>query len=166
MGQKDQWHKLAGLVLVSGVWLSWSAVCPCERTPGGVLFGSVESGQITDWSFANDVPLCQIQVGRIPYSINLNCMATETGELYLSCSQCAQKRWAGIALDIPNVRLRLNGTVYRVEATRVLEADALDQAWRARVEKLQVHGGSAVNPTPPPDAVRPGHWWSFHLTSR
>ena len=157
---------LAGLVLVSGVWFSWSAVCPCERTPGGVLFGSVESGQITDWSFANDVPLCQIQVGRIPYSINLNCMATPSGELFVSCSACSGKRWSGIVLDNSNVRLRLDDTVYPVTATRVLDDSALDEAWRARVDKLQVHGGGPVNATPAPDAVRPDHWWSFQLTSR
>ena len=29
-----------------------------------------------------------------PHSINLNCMATSAGELYLSCSVCEQKYWA------------------------------------------------------------------------
>ena len=81
-------------------------------------------------------------------------MATATGELYLSCSQCDGKRWSSAALDDNRARIRLDGTVYPVTATRVTDADELDRAWAARVQKLQ-HVSSPINPAPPPDAPRP-----------
>ena len=121
--------------------------------------------RIADWSIANEVPLCQIQVGRLPYSINLNCMATDTGELYLSCGACTRKRWAGVVLDNGNVMLRLEGTVYPVTATRVVDPDELDRAWEARAQKLQVHG-TPSNPAPAVGALRQDSWWSFRLESR
>src|SRR5258708_2082057 len=81
------------LVLV-GV-AGWTTVCPCNHIPGFVLLGNVRHEPVTDWSFANDVPLCQIQIntGRGPHSINLNCMATPNGQLFLSCSVGTRKYW-------------------------------------------------------------------------
>lgn len=65
------------------------------------MLGAAADEPISDWSFANNVELCHIQInaGLLPHSINLNCMATLTGELYLSCSQCDGKRWSNAALD-------------------------------------------------------------------
>jgi hypothetical protein len=154
------------IVAVGGIAV-WTATCPCDRTPGFVLLGDVQDSPITDWSFANDVPLCQIQIyaGFIPHAINLNCMATPEGELFLSCSVCSTKYWAShVGQDEPG-RLRLNGRVYPVILNRVQDEAVLDRAWAARVKKLQVHGGGAVNPAPPPDAKRPEGWWSFQLRS-
>ena len=154
----------AGLVVAA--FLGWSIRCPCERTPGGMLFGETADAQIDDWSFANDVPLCQIQIAAlVPYSINLNCMATDSGELYLSCSVCDTKRWAGIVVDNGRARMRLDGTVYPVTATRILDPDELDRAWVARVDKLQVHS-SPINPAVPVGTPRPDRWWSFRIVSR
>jgi hypothetical protein len=50
-----------------------------------MLLGDVQETPITDWSFVNDTPLCQIQVyaGFRPHAVNLNCVATEQGELFL-----------------------------------------------------------------------------------
>jgi len=120
---------------------------------------------VTDWRFVNDVPLCQIQIyaGVIPHAVNLNCMATPEGELFLSCSTCSTKYWAShVGPDEPG-RLRLNGQVYPVVLNRVQDEAVLDRAWAARVKKLQVHGGTPYNPVPPPDAMRPQGWWSFQL---
>lgn len=153
--------------LLSTAFVVWSATCPCERSPGGYLFGAGPDEQISDWSFANDVPLCQIQVGAglMPYSINLNCMSTSSGELYLSCSRCDAKRWAGIVVDDGTIRLRLEETVYRVTATRIMDSEELDRAWGARLDKLQVHS-TDLNPAAPLGTPRPDHWWSFRLESR
>ena len=86
----------AATVLVAslGGFSYWFFTCPCDRTPGGYLLGTEAEEPISDWSFANNVELCQIQItaGLLPHSINLNCMATFTGELYLSCSLCDGKR--------------------------------------------------------------------------
>lgn len=158
---------LVVLVLVSVAgFLIYSAICPCERTPGGILFGDNADTPVTDWSFANQVPLCQVQIwaGIRPHSINLNCMATPQGNLYLSCSVCDTKYWAGKVEANESARLRLNGTVYPVTLNRVTDDQELDQAWAARVAKLQDMGGPG-NPAPPEDAERGERWWTFNVVS-
>ena len=158
---------LATLVVVAiGVFLYFSLICPCERTPGAYLFGDVVDEEITDWSFANDVPLCQIQVwaGVRPHAVNLNCMATPQGELFLSCGNCVNKYWAGEVGDNEQGRLRLNGSVYPVRVRRVLDDRVLDQAWGARAAKLRVHAGPG-NPAPAQGVLRGEGWWSFQILS-
>jgi len=163
--------KLIVPVAVVGVlavaFLGWSATCPCERTPGAYLFGTSAEGLIADWTFANDVTLCQIQIraGIRPHAINLNCMATPSGQLYLSCSQCDGKYWSVRAANNGWARLRLDGTVYPVQLTRVMDPDELDRAWLARVTKLNSLEAPA-NPAPPPGTPRPDHWWSFRVEWR
>ena len=157
----------AFLVLTVGGIAVWTTTCPCNRMPGFMLLGEVQETPVTNWSFVNDVPLCQIQVysAFIPHSVNLNCMATPEGELFLSCSVCSSKFWASQVGDNEPGRLRLNGRVYPVVLNRVLDEAVLDRAWAARVKKLQVHGEPPYNPAPPPDAKRPPSWWSFQLRS-
>lgn len=144
----------------------YSSICPCERTPGGLLMGETTGEPVSDWSFVNEVPLCQIQIwaGIRPHSVNLNCMATDEGKLYLSCSFCDTKYWASKVEPNESGRIRLNGVVYPVVFNRVQDPAEMDQAWAARVAKLQVHGG-AGNPAPPPDAPRADRWWTFNLVS-
>lgn len=146
---------LVAIIVVSVV--SYSLYCPCERLPGGYLLGDEVVEPVTDWGFANSVPLCQIQVssGLLPHSINLNCMSAQ-GELYLSCSQCERKVWSQAALQNPQARLRVASQVYRVHLTRLLDPQRLDVAWLARATKLGQ----------PTDSARPEHWWSFAVTSR
>lgn len=156
------------LAFVAIGFLIYSSVCPCDRTPGGFLFGDNVEETVQDWRFANDVPLCQMQIydGLRPHSVNLNCMATPEGELYLSCSVCTRKYWAGkVEDDEPGV-MRLDGQTYPVVINRVQQPAEMDRAWRARVDKLQVHGGGPFNPIPDPDAQRPDHWWTFRVESR
>lgn len=154
------------VVLLIGFY-GWSATCPCDRTPGAYLFGDEHAESVSDWTFANRVTLCQIQIrtGLLPHSINLNCFATTSGDLYLSCSNCDGKRWSGIAASDGWARLRLDGTVYPVQLTRVLDPQELDGAWSARLDKLH----SLEAPANPPAALgtpRPDHWWSFRVVSR
>ena len=158
---------LAAVLVAAAIgFLIYSSICPCERTPGGFLMGDRANEPVADWSFVNDIPLCQVQIyaGIRPHSVNLNCMATPEGEMYLSCSVCDQKYWASkVEADETGV-MRLNGTVYPVTVNRVTDSASLDRAWRARVTKLQVHGGPG-NPAPPPDAQRGDRWWSFRVVS-
>jgi hypothetical protein len=130
--------------------------CPCSRVPGGYLLGDEALAPTTDWSFANGVPLCQVEVDTgLSHSVNLNCMSTE-GRLYLSCASCEGKRWSSAALENPSARLRIGDVVYPVTLARVTDAAELDVAWRARAEKTGA----------PADMPRPDHWWSFRATSR
>ena len=154
------------VALVAG-FLIYSSICPCERTPGGFLFGERVSEPVDDWSFANDVPLCQLQIwaGIRPHSINLNCMSTPEGELYLSCSVCDTKYWAGKVGEDETGVMRLDGVVYPVVVNRETDPAAMERAWAARVTKLQTHGGGASNPTPDPNSQRPDRWWTFRIVS-
>src|SRR5262245_31474777 len=75
------------IVVVAGTVGVWTTTCPCNQTPGFMLLGDMQTTPVTDWQFVNDIPLCQIQVyaGIMPLAVNLNCMATPDGQLYLSC---------------------------------------------------------------------------------
>lgn len=161
---------LAGGLLAAAAagFLVYSYVCPCERTPGGFLFGERIDAPVDDWSFANDAPLCQLQIyaGIRPHSINLNCMAAPDGRLYLSCSACEGKYWsARVGPDEPGV-MRIGGRTYPVLLNRVADEAAMDRSWTARAAKLRSLGGGPNNPVPTEAAPRPGHWWTFHVRSR
>lgn len=149
---------IAALVIIPLVGVSyWAIQCPCDQTPGLYLRGVEASEKVTDWSFVNQVPLCQVQVdtGLLPHALNLNCWADTKGDLYLSCAGCEGKRWSAAAVANSAARLRVGQTVYPVSLTRV-EDGQLDQAWASRSIKL------AGSPTDP----RPGGWWSFRVVSR
>lgn len=155
------------LVLSLGGFSYWFFTCPCDRIPGGYLLGAEVAEPVGDWAFANDVTLCQVQInaGFLPHSINLNCMATNAGDLYLSCSDCGTKRWSNAVLGDGTARLRLYEDVYPVNLTRVMDDRELDSAWGARVRKLNSLPTPA-SAAPPPDAPRPDGWWSFRVESR
>jgi len=158
---------LLGLAVIAlGAFFTWFFACPCDRIPGGYLYGNVIEQPVNDWSFANEVSVCQIQINTLlPHSINLNCMATPQGDLYLSCSNCQRKYWSQAALKNPSSRLRMNGNVYPVTLTRVTDPMEMDQVWQARVKKLQVVA-TAVNPAVPLGTPRPDGWWTFRVESR
>ena len=155
------------IILVAGGVGVWTTTCPCNQTPGLMLLGDVQTTPVTDWQFVNDIPLCQIQVyaGIMPHAVNLTCMATPDGQLYLSCGGCENKFWGRSVQDNEHGRFRVNGRVYPVMFSRVTDQAELDRAWEARVKKLQVYGEEPYNPTPPPDAKRPQAWGSFRLRS-
>ena len=155
---------LLGIVLLAVVAAIgyWTTQCPCERFPGAWLAGDVVQAPVDDWSFANDVGICFVEVPSIiAHSVTLNCMSAD-GRLYLSCSQCEGKRWSTIALEAGSGRIRIGETVYPVSMSRVTTNDELDLAWRARAMKLAALRGRDVNSAPP---ARPDHWWSFRLAS-
>jgi hypothetical protein len=135
----------------------WALECPCGQTPGLYLRGVEASEKVTDWSFANQVPLCQVQVdtGLLPHALNLNCWADSSGGLYLSCGSCDGKRWSTAAVANNEARVRVGQTVYPVTLTRVADEGQLDRAWASRAVKL-----------PGADEPRPGGWWTFRVSSR
>jgi len=158
---------LAGLVvLVIAGFLVFSNICPCERSPGGFLFGDRADEPVADWNFANHVELCQIQVwaGIRPHSINLNCMSTPDGNLYLSCSVCDTKYWAAHVEQNERGRLRLDGVVYPVVLNRVTDPAEMDRAWKARDMKLNTMVENPVG-APTPGAPRADRWWTFRVES-
>lgn len=141
-----------GAAAIATFWFA----CPCAVVPGGPLSGEEVATPIADWSFANTVPLCQVEVRAfVPYSVNVNCMSAG-GALYVSCSKCDGKYWSSKAVTHPAGRIRVGETVHLVRFTRLEQHHDLDVAWRARATKLDLGD----------DIPRPDHWWSFQLTSR
>ena len=156
---------LAGIaVLAIGATSIWFFTCPCERMPGAYLSGERVEEPVADWSFANQVQLCQIQTrsGILPHAINLNCMADSNGDLFLSCSQCEGKRWSTAALENPAGYIRLDGLVYPINLRRLSDSSELDNAWQTRARKLANLRGQSLDEI----SDRPDHWWSFEITSR
>ena len=155
------------VILLVIAFYGWSLTCPCDFTPGAVLFGAEQEFPVDDWTFANQVTLCQIQVNAVmrPHAINLNCFANADGDLYLSCSSCDGKRWSGFAIRDPRARLRLDRNVYPVHLTRIVDPAELDMAWVARLDKLHSLEEPA-NPPAPLGSPRPDGWWTFRVRSR
>ena len=155
------------VVLLVIAFYGWSLTCPCDRMPGAVLFGAEQEFPVDDWTFANQVTLCQIQIsaGALPHAINLNCFANGDGDLYLSCSSCDSKRWSGFAIRDGRARLRLDRTVYPVHLIRIVDPAELDMAWVARLDKLHSLDEPA-NPPAPLGSPRPDGWWTFRVLSR
>ena len=153
-------------VLAIAGFILYSSICPCERTPGGFLFGERVEAPVSDWAIANEQPLCQIQIwsGIRPHSINLNCMAASDGKLYLSCSDCESKYWANVVGEQAGGKLRLGMNVYPVSFERVEDPHELDRAWLARAMKLQLLA-NVSNPASTAATMRPEGWWSFNVTS-
>ncbi|MGJ8688506.1 MAG: hypothetical protein ACSHXZ_03215 [Gammaproteobacteria bacterium] len=153
-------------VLAIAGFILYSSICPCERTPGGFLFGERVEAPVSDWAIANEQPLCQIQIwsGIRPHSINLNCMAASDGKLYLSCSDCESKYWANVVGEQAGGKLRLGMNVYPVSFERVEDPQELDRAWLARAMKLQSLA-NVSNPASTVATMRPEGWWSFNVTS-
>ncbi len=152
-------------------FLLFSSICPCALTPGGFLFGDWAESPVSDWNTttANQEDLCQLQIwaGIRPHSINLNCMATPEGELFLSCSVCDRKYWAARVGTNENAVLRLGNLLYPVTLNRETDPATMDRAFRARVLKLQhTDLETMVTPRPPLDQERFDHWWTFRVTSR
>jgi len=148
-----KWISIVGSFLLIAAGGYFITQCPCERIPGLWLLGE-EGPEPATWEFANQERLCQIEVSSwYTHSVNLNCMASEDGLLYLSCSRCDGKRWSTAAVDSGRARIRIGELVYPVSIRRVTDSDELDKAWKARYTKLK------REPSP-----RPDHWWSFNLT--
>lgn len=150
---------LAALIVIPVVAIAyWAFTCPCDGTPGIYLRGTEVSDRVTDWSMANQVPLCQLQVdaGLMPHALNLNCWADSHGELYVGCASCEGKRWSAAAVANNQARVRLGTNVYPVTLTRVVGDAELDRVWASRVTKFGNRG----------NAARQSDWWTFHAVSR
>ncbi len=149
---------LAVVVVVPVIALGyWATACPCDQTPGLFVRGMEASEKVTNWSFANQVPLCQVQVdtGLLPHALNLNCWSDTNGDLYLSCGNCDGKRWSTAAGAHNEARVKVGQTVYPVTLTRVVDAADLDRAWASRGVKL-----------PNANDPRPDGWGTFRVASR
>jgi hypothetical protein len=114
--------------------LGFGVACgPLGPIPGGALRGPVHSGPVADWSFADATETIQLEARpSSPYSVNVWCGAVD-GKLYVPTSLILgpddpnERSWVRYVADDPNVRLRIDDTLYELRATRV-EGDELEAA--------------------------------------
>ena len=123
-----------------------------SRAPGAVLFGAEQEFPVDDWTFANQVTLCQIQVNAVvrPHAINLNCFANADGDLLPQLLEL-RRQSAGPASRSGTAGrgCGLDRNVYPVHLTRIVDPAELDRAWVARARQAPFPGGS------PPTRPRP-----------
>lgn len=117
---------------------------PVGPIPGRALRGPVHSGPLPDWAFVDDVETIQVEVRpEDPYSVN-TWVGEVDGRLYVPTSLVRgpddpnDRGWASYALEDPHVRVRIEGTVYELRATRVGEPAEIERARRALLEKYDV----------------------------
>ncbi len=130
------WVLLLGLVPALGCG-------PIGPLPGGRLSGSV-SGAVEDWSFVDDVETVQLETRPDdPHSVN-TWIGRLGGTLYLPTSLILgaddpeERTWVRNALADPRVRVRIDGTLYGFEATRVDDPDEREAARAMLLAKYDV----------------------------
>jgi hypothetical protein len=98
--------------------------------PGGGLEGPVEPGP-SDWSFAGDSGTVQLETRpQDPYSVNIAYTVIQ-GRLYINAGG-TETQWVKNMAANPQVRLRLDDTLYELRAERVTDRDEIatfGKAW-------------------------------------
>jgi len=114
--------------------------CPLGPFSGSRLSGDVNGETVGDWSFVDDVLLCQIETNPAdPHSVNTWCTGIGA-HLYVPTSMIygptspSDREWVRNVLADPRVRLRVGGVVYERTATRV-DDDAQYAVVRADLER-------------------------------
>jgi len=153
-----------GFIFAAAVaFYTYSMICPCEGTPGGILFGERINEPVSNWSHVNEVENCQLQIaaGIRPHSLTLNCWATPEGILFVGCMSCDSKYW-GYQVG-PNEKgyIRVAGRVYPVTVNRIEDPAEMDNVWRSRFYKLGLLSSEPVT-----EAPRAEGWWAFSVVSR
>ena len=104
---------------------------PVGLLPGGGLEGESRPAP-SDWASAvGDYDTCQLETRPAdPYSVNIVCTVVDGG-LYLNAGD-TETQWVKNMGEDPDVRLRVQGSLYELRAERVTDAaelDAFGQAW-------------------------------------
>lgn len=113
---------------------------PLGPLSGGALRGPVHEGAVHDWSFAAGVETVQLETNPSdPHSVNTWCVGLD-GKLYVPTSMIRgpkspdERDWVKNVLANSAVRIRIDGEIYPLIATRVGDAAEYDAA-RAALEK-------------------------------
>lgn len=106
---------------------------PFVLLPGGRLKGQVEAAP-SDWAFAGDYGTVQLETRpEDPYSVNI--AFTVIGQrLYINAGD-TETQWVKNITVNPQVRLRMDGVLYDLQAERVTntaEITAFSNAWTSQ----------------------------------
>ncbi|MBW2421662.1 MAG: hypothetical protein JRH19_24190 [Deltaproteobacteria bacterium] len=105
---------------------------PIVMIPGGELSGKVEAVP-SDWSFTDSVETMQLETRPAdPYSVNI--WGASVGDrFYIGCGN-PEKGWCKYVLEDPNVRLRVNDSIYELRAEPIENEPELE-AYLAGLKK-------------------------------
>lgn len=123
---------LATLAFVAAAAL-FGGLGPLAMVPGGWLWGEVREPP-ADWSFTDAIGEIQVQthVGPLPWSVT-TWVLSDRGELFIAASEC-ERVWTHRVMADPEVRLRIDGVVYEMQARLVT-----DRAVGARLAPVVLH---------------------------
>ena len=125
---------------------------PHSRTPGLWLKGNVVTTPVTDWSFAANIPVIQIETRTwylLPHSVNVNCLAYN-GQLYMVSVYPAgtAHTWNDNVIRDPYVRIKIGDQIYDRSLSLVTdpaEQEAVLQARHSKYPQLKVPPNSTVH---------------------
>ena len=119
------------LVLTTTLTLMLGCGGPLVMLPGGALSGPVETPP-ADWSFTDAHETVQLETRPAdPYSVNV--WGTAAGDHFYVAGR-ADNEWAAHIAADPNVRVRIDGTVYELHAEATSDEAELD-AFLVALEK-------------------------------
>ncbi len=123
------------------VWLALGLACfsPDDQRPGLHLSGPVAEVP-DDWAFADAHREIALQVSTphwLPHSVTIWCVS-DGGGLYVAARNPEEKRWPAWADRDPEVRLRIDGTVYEVRLEPLDDADAIARVRAAYARKYEL----------------------------
>ncbi len=117
---------------------------PLGPLAGGRLSGEVRTEFPTNWSEVGAIEQIQLETNpEDPHSINAWCGA-HAGALYvptsliLGADEPTEREWVQNVLADPRVRLRADGAVYELKATRVEDPAEFEAARAVLLEKYEV----------------------------
>ena len=142
-------HK-AFLILSGEVW-SWDG--PIFGISGGALSGPVV-GVPGDWSVTDARSVVEVEVRpAAPYSVILLCVALGD-TLYVASGSGASATWVQALGVQPELRLRVDGRIYELEAARVTDTAEVE-AYLAGLREKYGPGGELVDFLPEDTTAEP-----------
>lgn len=118
--------------------------CPLGPLSGGRLAGPVEPPPPGDWSFVERTERCQLETDPdAPHSINCWCVGWGR-HVYVPTSMIlgppdpSEREWVRNVESESEVRLRVDGRVFELDAVRLPDGVEYDEALAALEEKYEV----------------------------
>ena len=146
------------LFIVSALLLSSA----CEQDPdrwnrGYKLVGETTTNRVADWSFTNAIQEIYIEVVpwyQVEHSVTIWCFDLD-GKLYIG-SYRERKNWEDVVASNPDVRLKIDGTIYAMEVgTEIKDASLvarLDEVLESKYDLEAVFGDNIHQ------------WWYYPVT--
>ena len=128
----------AAIVLVALAALVYATRSnPMGPIAGRTLSGELVAATVDDWSFSDDSSLIAVETRpAAPHSVTTICF-THEGVLYVPAQGASVKSWTHYVVSNPSARLLIEGRIYPVTATRVVDASLIPDLTQAIAAKYE-----------------------------